>query len=236
VQKESYQKWLLYFIELAGEKLMINQGIFYSGLKQENSYSDDLKSCIEETVQKLLDNDTTVNKPGMLLGKIQSGKTKAFIGIIGLAFDNDYDITIVLTKGTKALAQQTFQRLEQEFSEFKDNDQIQIFDIMNLPDNLTPWELKQKIIFISKKQTHNLDRLRIAIFETYPELSDKRILIIDDEADFASIGFKRTKDEGIEIRRIASQIDGIRGVLNLTLLHYKHSLSQPSTPTPFHLR
>lgn len=192
---------------------MINQGLIYSELKKENSYSDDLKSCIEETVQKLLDNDTTVNKPGMLLGKIQSGKTKAFIGIIGLAFDNDYDIAIVLTKGTKALAQQTFQRLEQEFSEFKDNDQIQIFDIMNLPDNLTPWELKQKIIFISKKQTHNLDRLRIALFETYPELSGKRILIIDDEADFASIGFKRTKDEGIEIRQIASQIDGIRGVL-----------------------
>ena len=192
---------------------MVKQGIFYSGLKQKNSYSDDLKPCIEETVQKLLDNDTSVNKPGMLLGKIQSGKTKTFIGIIGLAFDNDYDIAIVLTKGTKALAQQTFQRLEQEFSEFKDNDQIQIFDIMNLPDNLTPWELKQKIIFISKKETNNLDRLHIALFETYPELSNKRILIIDDEADFASIGFKRTKNEGIEINRIASQIDVIRGVL-----------------------
>ena len=54
---------------------MINQGFFYSGLKKKNLYTDDLKSCIEETVQRLLDNDTSVNKPGMLLGKIQSGKT-----------------------------------------------------------------------------------------------------------------------------------------------------------------
>ncbi|MCZ7380457.1 MAG: hypothetical protein O8C64_02605 [Candidatus Methanoperedens sp.] len=191
---------------------MITDGPFYTTLKSRNeaSYSPELIQCIEDTVHKLLDNDTSINKPGMLLGKIQSGKTKTFLGAIGLAFDNGYDITIILTKGTNALAKQTYQRLEQEFGVFREEDRIQIFDIMNLPDNLTLYELNQKLIIISKKETNNLRRLHDALFLTYTTLSEKNILIIDDEADFASIGFKSSREEGIEMRRIASQIDEIR--------------------------
>jgi hypothetical protein len=191
---------------------MITNGLFYTTLKSRTvpSYSPELIQCIENTVQKLLDNDTSINKPGMLLGKIQSGKTKTFLGAIGLAFDNGYDVTIILTKGTNALAKQTYQRLEQEFGIFKEQDRIQIFDIMNLPNNLTPYELNQKLIIISKKETNNLRRLRDALVVTYRTLSEKEILIIDDEADFASVGFKRSRAEGIEMRRIASQIDEIR--------------------------
>jgi hypothetical protein len=45
---------------------------------------------MEETVQKFLENETNMNEPGMLLGKIQGGKTRAFIGIIALGFDNGF--------------------------------------------------------------------------------------------------------------------------------------------------
>jgi hypothetical protein len=189
---------------------MITNGLFYSTLKNRNSYSSELMRCIENTVLKLIVNDTSVAKPGMLLGKIQSGKTKTFLGIIGLAFDNEYDVAIVLTKGTKALAQQTYQRLQEEYAIFRAEDKIQIFDIMNLPDNLTQYELNQKLILVLKKQTHNLQRLHNALFITYPLLSEKKILIIDDEADLASVGFRRSRQEGIEMNRIASQIDEIR--------------------------
>jgi hypothetical protein len=184
--------------------------LFYSTLKESNSYSNELMNCMENTVEKLIDSTTSVNKPGMLLGKIQSGKTRTFLGIIGLAFDNGYDLTVVFTKGTKALARQTYQRLEQQFSAFRENDQIQIFDIMDLPDNLTQYEMNQKIIIVAKKETNNLRRLDTALFETYPTLANKSVLIIDDEADFASVGFKRTKQQGIEMNRIATQIDEIR--------------------------
>ena len=83
------------------------KGEFYNNLSTKRNDSGELKLCMEDTVQKLLENDINVNKPGMLLGKIQSGKTRVFIGIIALAFDNGYDMAIVLTKGTKALSQQT---------------------------------------------------------------------------------------------------------------------------------
>ena len=37
-------------------------------------------------------------------GKIQSGKTKSFIGVISLAFDSEYDLSVVLTKNSNELA------------------------------------------------------------------------------------------------------------------------------------
>ena len=77
---------------------VITQGLFFKQINEKNKYSIETKQCIENTVINLLENDTSVSKPGMLLGKIQSGKTRAFIGITAMAFDNDYDIAIVLTK------------------------------------------------------------------------------------------------------------------------------------------
>ena len=37
---------------------------------------------------------TSSDRPGILLGKIQSGKTRAFLGVIAEAFDNGYDIAV----------------------------------------------------------------------------------------------------------------------------------------------
>ncbi len=193
--------------------LIDKQGFIYNKLSKEISYNDEMKSCIETTVENLIKVNTTSNKPGMLLGKIQSGKTRAFIGTMGLAFDNGYDIAIVLTKGTRALAEQTFQRLNKDFSEMIENDIVQVFDIMHLADNLRPYELNQKIIFIVKKEVHNLDRLYNTLFQKYNCLSDKKILIIDDEADYASVGFIKTKQEGLEIKKIAGLIDTLRNKL-----------------------
>lgn len=186
------------------------KGFFYTRLAEIRNYADDTKNCIENTVIKLLQNDTSVSRPGMLLGKIQSGKTRTFIGVLALAFDNGYDVAVILTKGTKALAQQTYKRLHAEFASFKDDDVIQIFDIMNFPDNLINYELNQKMVIVVKKETNNLQRLHTALFETYPSLASKKILIIDDEADFASIGFSKTKEQIIQIKTIAGQIDELR--------------------------
>ncbi len=194
--------------------MTIRRGQFYNTLTTARKDDDKLKSCIEETVQKLMDSETSLKKPGILLGKIQSGKTRAFIGVIALAFDNDYDIAIVLTKGTKALSEQTIQRLKEDpdgFGKFEDNNQVQIHDIMFFPNNLPEFVLNQKIILVSKKEDDNLRRLIKALTETYPELTNKKILIIDDEADFASLSFHKDRESGlIEQGKIAKQIDELR--------------------------
>lgn len=191
------------------------QGIFYPSFTSNAVlYGPNDKRCIEQTVTRLLTTETSSAQPGMLLGRIQSGKTKTFLGVVALAFDNGFDIAIILTKGTRALARQTLERVRREFESFTSRDQLQIYDIMTIPGSLTGYELSQKLIFVAKKQVDNMDRLTKLFRETYPQLREKRVLIIDDEADYASIGFKRTKEEGVEINRTSRQIEGLRQILS----------------------
>src|SRR6266851_3665699 len=96
--------------------------IFYQAIIQARNDSEQLQQCIQAAIHKLGSTQTGIDRPGMLLGKIQSGKTRAFIGIIALAFDEGYDMAIVLTKGTKALTQQTYERLRRDFRAFLDAD------------------------------------------------------------------------------------------------------------------
>ncbi|MEH7312273.1 Z1 domain-containing protein [Priestia megaterium] len=186
-------------------------GEFYHYLNEQNQYDTKTLKCIENTFLKLEIGNTSANKPGMLLGKIQSGKTRTFLGIMGLAYDNGIDIVVILTKGTNALAKQTFARLNYEFTGMIQKDKMRVFDIMTLPDNLRKYELTQKIAIVVKKETKNMDRLYKAFFEDYPHLSEKRILFIDDEADFASVAYQKNKESEIkEMKIIAGKIDNLR--------------------------
>lgn len=159
-------------------------------------YSKEDHSCIRSVVDKLMGQETSAERPGMLLGKIQSGKTKIFMAVIGLAFDNGFDISIIFTKGTRALARQTLARVRQEFRVH--GNKVNVYDIMNVPPNLTPYELNKKLVFIVKKQVDNINRL-IAEFDQSrlpsTPLAQRRILIVDDEADYAGIGYSR--DNGV---------------------------------------
>ena len=173
------------------------------------------EECVRETVAALVSQPTDARKPGMLLGKIQSGKTRAFLGIIAAAFDEGFDVAIVLTKGTRTLAKQTVNRISREFSVFRDSEQLAVYDIMTVP-NLTDWEIEdQKLIFVAKKEANNMRRLIKLFAETHRTLANKRVLIVDDEADFASIRFTRKKDsDDIEQGRIADKIDELRRELS----------------------
>ena len=188
-------------------------GSFYPSFTADpGKYSPDLKKCIEETVESILSNETTSDHPGMLLGKIQSGKTRTFIGAIALAFDNTFDIAIVLTKNSRPLVEQTYKRLRFELNEFIKEGDLEIYDIMQCPVEFTPFELESKLIFVAKKETNNLVRLNELFTSKCPAMAGKHILIIDDEADSASIGYSR-KAGLIEANKIAKQISDFRTAL-----------------------
>jgi len=185
------------------------QGEFYPKYKAANpSFSIDTFRCAEETVGELVKKTTTSEHPGMLLGKVQSGKTRTFISILALAFDNGFDIAIVLSKNSRALLEQTAKRLNSEFRVFVDDNELDIYDIMHAPESFGIFELDSKLIFVAKKQNDNLRRL-IALFKTNEFMANKRTLIIDDEADNASIGYVK-KAGLIEANKIASQISSLR--------------------------
>jgi hypothetical protein len=185
--------------------------------KQLTLEREDSPELVEKMVETVVRLDAASNvyasadRPGMLLGKIQSGKTRAFIGIMAKAFDEGYDFSIVLTKGTQALSEQTMKRLARDFASAIEDDRVRVYDIIKLPKNLTQYHLRQKWIIVAKKEKNNLKRIFQALETHYPDLKEKRLLIIDDEADYATLAFRKSKDtDDIEAGKIAQWIDELR--------------------------
>lgn len=185
--------------------------LFYDQLASKRGDPQELRDKVEEVLEKLGTEATSLKKPGILLGHVQSGKTRAYLGVMARAFDRGYDIAIILTKGTKSLAEQTMSRVKEDFGEFIAADQVEVFDILAVPE-LTPYELGHKLIFVVKKEDDNMRRL-LEIFRTrYPELRNRNVLIIDDEADLASVSGRRVN--GINIAgTISRQIDDLRAIV-----------------------
>lgn len=185
------------------------------------------RDCIESTVEQLLADVPNAEDPGLLLGRIQCGKTATFEGIIGLAFDEGIDICVVMTKGTKMLSEQTKSRFEKDYHMFQNSSRanIDIYDIMKI-NSLSSWRVNNnKTLIVCKKQKQNLDRLT-KLFEGSEYLLSKKVLIVDDEADFASRNYQNEKqqaqadeegnillqDDELKLACIAQQIDYFRGV------------------------
>lgn len=189
----------------------LNHGVFIKTLQHKNNYSIDELKAMHDTINNLIEISTTENKPGMLLGRIQSGKTRSFMGSMALGFDNGFEVVIILTKNANALARQTYERLHKEYEALIDQDYISAYDIMNLPEDLRKFELNKKIVIVVKKEKKNVERLTKALFELYPVLSKRQMMIIDDEADYASVVYDKDKDKNLtELKVIASQLDQIK--------------------------
>ncbi|HLL05284.1 MAG TPA: Z1 domain-containing protein [Myxococcaceae bacterium] len=184
---------------------------------------------VEEAAKRLADEKTSIRSPGMLLGKIQSGKTRAFLGIIARCFDLGYDVAVVLTKGTTSLARQTLIRIQNDFRELIQADEVQVYDIMSLP-KLTPYDLNRKLILVVKKEDDNLARLIDKFENQHNELLKKRLLIVDDEADFTSVSFQK-KEGVVGVGKISKQIDKLR-----TLVEQSDFLQVTATPYALYLQ
>lgn len=194
---------------------------------------EEKKKCVESAVSQLLETGPHAEEPGLLLGKIQCGKTDTFEDIIGLAFDRGIDIAIVITKGTKALVNQTIKRMKNDYRFFKSSDTlsqnvtINIYDIMDVWKSLKPAKVNSgKTVIVSKKNAVNLDHLIEMFNERCPFLKEKKVLIVDDEADFASRNYRNVTLDAVndengnpvaqkkesEMAKISRQIDDFRGI------------------------
>lgn len=202
----------------------MDKGKYYLAKLKEHNYDLFLQKKIEEACQYCIETtfsnsiesiNSKRNHPIMLLGKIQSGKTRAFTGLMALAFDNRFDMVFILTKNSKALVQQTYKRMRREFKEFIQENEVEVFDIMKVLEGLTDYELDKKIVIVAKKEKRNLDKISSFISE-YTIQQRKYCLIIDDEADTTGIGFSKVKDsiDEFDLRTVASKVNEIRNGLD----------------------
>ncbi|MBC6316104.1 Z1 domain-containing protein [Listeria grandensis] len=147
------------------------------------------------------------DRKGLVLGYVQSGKTANFIGVINKAFDRGYDLIIVLAGMSDALRKQTQERINYEV--LNGNQGLEMDDI-NYVCALTSdvddfryrhmgreLDLNKKTICVVKKNPSVLRDLIKYIGNSDISNFNRNVLIIDDEADQASVNTAvATKGEG----------------------------------------
>ena len=177
------------------------------------------EKVVREMTDQLMMEGEKATQPCLLLGKVQCGKTDTFENVIALCFDRGIEIAIVMTKGTNMLTNQTIERLNKDFRFFKDNGTygqkaiVKIYDILDLyrRGGLSDYEMNdpvRKFIIVCKKEDTNLRYLN-DLFTQNEQMRLKKVLICDDEADFASHAYLRRKGE-LKLLAIAELIEQLR--------------------------
>ncbi len=226
------------------ESAINNDEYIFSTMAAHNKFmTPEKEKVVREMTDQLLIDGEKATQPCLLLGKVQCGKTDTFESIIGLCFDKGIDIAVVLTKGTNTLSTQTYERLKYDFRFFKDDGTygqkaiVDIYEAIPLAKKggLSHSQLTdpvRKFIIVCKKEKDNLKHL-IGMFKNVEHgemLRTKRVLICDDEADFASHAYYQRKGE-MRLLHIAEQIEELT-----KLPHYYRYLQITATPYSLYLQ
>lgn len=179
------------------------------------------------------DSDHSFSVRGLVIGDVQSGKTSNYLGLITKAADAGYRVIIVLTGTIESLRKQTQQRVEEGFvgydaSESKyvgvglgekmpksftsrekdfiaDHDQTTSLNISNYPS--------EPMLFVLKKNVSVLKKLYTSLKNINTSYGREKInvplILIDDEADNASINTNKKDEDYTKINKY------IRNILNL---------------------
>ena len=132
---------------------------------------------------------------GIVIGKVQSGKTSNFISVLALAFDNGYDIAIVLGGNTLDLLKQNASRVTSAFN--VDSEKLTVLKTNDNKSLINPARIKEflengrKIIIVGLKHNKHINQIAEIFGSSY--LSDRSVLIIDDEGDQATLNTKAYK-------------------------------------------
>ncbi len=156
------------------------------------------------------------DRRGLVYGHVQSGKTSNYIGLINRALDHDYKIIIVLTGMTEDLRRQTQLRIKQGVVQIQGDKYREATNIEQDLSTHSDQRLKSlvshsdKSIWVIKKNKTVLENLiKWLDFQRKEQgeekLKDTPVLIIDDEADNASIQSMTAKefsqwDEAIKLK------------------------------------
>lgn len=129
---------------------------------------------------------------GLVVGRVQSGKTRNYVGLALKAAEAGYNVIIVLTSAIKALAEQTEKRIYRDFRKSKVfascAQQLDFLGKGANPDAEVLSEPDQKFFFwgVAMKQTTSLGNIESWLAANSRYVKNMRLLVIDDEADNAT--------------------------------------------------
>ena len=180
-------------------------------------------------------NGSNFQRKGLIVGDVQSGKTANYVGLMNLATDAKYKIIIVLTGTTNTLREQTQIRIEEGLGLNKLPKGVASIKNAYYKDFINPVYLTSRendfnisskknfqisiesttvpIVIVTKKNPTSLKNI-FNWLENYSKKQgydhiDSSLLLIDDEADFASVNVNK---EELNPTVINSKI---RDILNL---------------------
>jgi hypothetical protein len=222
------------------EKLLIANGIPSEVVRTLNRITDQILDHLENP-----NKEGSWARKGMVMGHVQSGKTANYAGLICKAADSGYRVIIVLAGMLNSLRNQTQERIDEGFLGWSTKHKIQIgsavFGNTRRPVCFTTSvedfkkhfatqisvsieSLKEPVILVIKKHQSTLENLRTWLTDNNPHnLKDLSMLLIDDEADHASINTNVQGKDATAINR------GIRKLLKL----FVRSSFLGYTATPF---
>ncbi|WP_342252181.1 Z1 domain-containing protein [Spiroplasma endosymbiont of Amphibalanus improvisus] len=169
----------------------------------------EIKKKINYKIQNNISNPT-----GLIIGKIQSGKTLNFLALISVLFDDDYKIAIVIGGVDKTLFEQNKKRIHDVFG---DDDQVTILSLnKETESNAGKYDkvlkIKKKNIIIPCLKNNNHIIWLLNFLEKTELIRKQKIIIIDDEGDqFSPDGNKNNNK--VNNTSIFSNIRNIRNIL-----------------------
>ncbi|TXD39291.1 hypothetical protein FRC98_02510 [Lujinxingia vulgaris] len=186
----------------------------YKNLLLEKGWGKSTVKNVDDATTKILAHfphpgEGVINTRGLVVGYVQSGKTANYTGVIAKAADYGFKLVIVLTGMTSSLRRQTQRRLDEELcAQNPENwnsltSVSQDFQGVGSPDYLlNPKHRHGRVLCVVKKNVHILERIR-SFFDAATEETRRNcpVLIIDDEADQASVNTRQKADERSAINR-----------------------------------
>ncbi|TDL98703.1 hypothetical protein ERX27_02485 [Macrococcus brunensis] len=171
----------------------------------ENSILNIEKSSF--SILQHLSMDTSDSGPtkGLVIGNVQSGKTANMAGLMAMAADNGFNVFIILSGVIENLRQQTATRLYNDMTP-KGSSNLQ-WQTINQPSpnsrlpehNISSYNLeengKKRYFTVVLKNKKRLENLIKWLLEDEKKAKQMKILVIDDEADQASVNTLKIEEE-----------------------------------------
>ena len=190
---------------------------------------DNIETSCEEVLAYCANPRSQVDKKrGLVVGDVQSGKTANYLGLINLAYDYGYKIVILLAGTTNSLRVQTQKRTDKGVIGAKSDsigNSIEYIGVGFSPRehyavpftnqsndfakfiqknlNATIADYNKPVVLVVKKNKSILESVSERLQSELSEqgLDSKSILIIDDEADNASLNTNKPEKDPTAINR-----------------------------------